>query len=205
MAPLDSDEDPRDIELSSLTAIYPEIQQLRPEDPYTITLDVPVTPSKAVIVYFPATADTSANPVLNHDVPVDSENAQAVDSHELAHLPSLHLELTFGPRYPAEEPPRIVISTTPPWLPTDTVRRLEQDGPRLWEDMGRDMVGFTYIDHIQQSAEDVFGLVCDSGALQVDPQHKITILDHDIRARRAAFEKETFTCGVCLGMFVTYS
>jgi E3 ubiquitin-protein ligase RNF14 len=65
--------------------------------------------------------------------------------------------------------------------------------------MGRDMVGFTYIDHIQQAAENVFGLVGNKGGLEVDSQYKIAILDYDIKARRAAFEKETFACGVCLG------
>lgn len=208
MAPLDQDdlESPRDVELSSLTAIYPEIQQIRPDDPYTIALDIPVTPSKAVNVLFPAAPEGEAppNPELRQqhqgNPAAANGNDVAVDSHELAHLPSLRLEIAFGERYPAEEPPKIAISTTPPWVPVETVRKLEDDAPRLWEEMGRDMVGFTYIDHVQQCAENVFGLVGDGGSLQVDPQHKIAILDYDIKARKAAFQKETFKCGVCLGL-----
>ena len=204
----DDSDDPRDIELSSLTAIYPEIQQLRPDDPYTILLDVPVNPSKAVTVFFPAAADDAlppggvngpANGAPNGPEAAPPGQQAAVDSHELAHLPSVRLEITLGPQYPAEQPPHIVISAHPPWLPAETVKKLEEDASRLWEEMGRDIVGFTYIDHVQQAADDVFGLVDDKGALEVDPRHKIALLDHDIKARRAAFEKETFDCEVCLG------
>lgn len=198
---------PRDVELSSLSAIYPEIQHPREDDPYTIALDVPVKPSKAVTVFFPAATDDALPPAAN-GTPNGAANGAdaarpgqqgAVDSHELAYLPSIHVEITLGPRYPAEEPPRIAVSTNPPWLPARTVQQLEDDGRRLWEEMGRDMVGFTYIDHVQQAADNVFGLVDDNGTLEVDPRLKIGILDHDIKARRAAFERETFECGVCLG------
>ncbi|KXX74598.1 E3 ubiquitin-protein ligase itt1 [Madurella mycetomatis] len=190
---------PRDVELSSLSAIYPEIQQLRPDDPYTVALDIPVSPSKAVTVFFPAAADDALPPGANGASNGAGRGQQdAVDSHELAHLPSIRMEITLGPQYPAEKPPQIAISTTPPWLPEKTVKQLEDDAPRLWEEMGRDMVGFTYIDHVQQAAEDVFGLVDEKGTLEVDPRHKIAIIDYDIKARRAAFEKETFDCGVCL-------
>jgi E3 ubiquitin-protein ligase RNF14 len=204
MDSLDTDdfEHQRDVELSSLTAIYPEIQRIHQDDPYTITLDVPVNPSKPVAVFFPATPDNiSADPAQGNRANV--ANGAAVvgqpDSHEVTHLPSVRLEMVFGPQYPAEQPPTITISANPPWLPAETVKRLEDDGPRLWEEMGRDMVGFTYIDHVQQSAEHVFGLVDEKGSLEIDPQHKIAVLDYDIRAKRAAFEKGTFNCGVCLG------
>lgn len=192
-------DDPRDVELSSLSAIYPEIQQPRADDPYTIALDVPVTPSQAVTVFFPAAAEDASAPVANGAAAGDPRQQGAVDSHELAHLPSMHLEMTFGPKYPAEEPPQVTISTNPPWLPAATIKQLEDDAPRLWEEMGRDIVGFTYIDHVQQQADNVFGLVDDKGSLEVDPRHKIAILDYDIQARKAAFDKETFDCGVCLG------
>ncbi|KAK0674103.1 RWD domain-containing protein [Cercophora samala] len=200
----------RDTELQSLEAIFPEIQTPKPDDPYTIALELPVTPSKPVIVYFPTASNDgppqdprAPNGVNPHAGPAIAGGQQGqgqpqVDSHELAHLPSIRLELSFGPRYPQEEPPRVAISTNPPWLPSETIKKLQDDGPRLWEEMGRDMVGYSYIDHVQQAAEDIFGLVGDGGALEVDPSHRIAILDYDIRARRAAFEKGTFECGVCL-------
>jgi E3 ubiquitin-protein ligase RNF14 len=200
-------DNPRDDELGALSAIYPEIQQLRADDPYTIALDVPVKPSKAVTVFFPATADDGlapANGAPNAAVAAGPGEQGAIDSHELAHLPCVHLEITLGPQYPAEQPPQITISTSPPWLPAETIKQLEDDAPRLWEEMGRDIVGFTYIDHVQQAADNVFGLVDEKGSLKVDPKHKIAILDYDIKARRAAFEKETFDCGVCLGTLAVF-
>lgn len=200
---MDDSDDPRDIELTSLEAIYPEIQQVHPGDRYTIALDIPVTPSKAVIVSFPA-AEQPTQPVQPNGPNRNPQNAAAagpnlVDQQELAHLPPVHLEIAFGKGYPMENPPKVTISTTPPWLPQETIEKLQDDAPRLWEELGRDIVGFTYIDHVQQAAEQIFGLIDDKGTLEVDAQHKIFILDYDIQARRAAFERETFECGVCLG------
>lgn len=91
------------------------------------------------------------------------------------------------------------ISTDPQWLPQETLSKLENDGPRLWEEMGRDMVAYTYIDHVQRATDDVFGTITESGTLEVPSQHKLAVLDHDIKAKKEAFEKETFDCGICLG------
>lgn len=206
---MEESDEPRDVELSSLSAIFPEIQRVRDDDPYSIVLEVPVNPSKAVVVFFPTSTDGSAIPpallgglattgAATKGAPTaDQEN---VDSHELSHLPPVRLQITLGAGYPASEPPQISISTTPPWLPADVIKKLEDDGPLLWESMGRDIVAFSYIDSVQQAAEDAFGLIDEKGGLVVDPQHKIAILDHDIKAKRAAFEKETFDCSICLGM-----
>jgi E3 ubiquitin-protein ligase RNF14 len=203
---MDDSDDQRDIELSSLLAIFPEIRRVDEDDAYTICLDVPVNPSNSVAVSFPAAITNGSVPPVNGSAPAGFAIApiQGPDpnnnpeTHYLSYLPSVRLRISLPPKYPTEEPPSISISTSPPWLPADVVTRLEDDGPRLWDEMGRDIVVFTYIDHVQQSAEDVFGLVNDKGGLEVDPQHKIAILDYDIKAKRAAFEKETFDCGVCL-------
>ena len=103
---LDDSDDPRDVELSSLNAIYPEIQRVRPDDPYTIALDVPVTPSKAVVVSFPA-AEQPTQPAQHN--PNAENGTNLVERHELAHLPPVHVEITFGPGYPAEKPPTVTI------------------------------------------------------------------------------------------------
>ncbi|KAL6891061.1 RWD domain-containing protein, partial [Trichoderma longibrachiatum] len=47
-------------------------------------------------------------------------------------------------------------------------------------------------------ADDVFGAITAEGTLQVDPEHKLAVLDYDIKAKKAAFDKETFDCGICL-------
>lgn len=211
------DGDQRDVELSSLEAIYPELQRVDPNDPYKIFLEVPVNPAKGVLVTFP-------NPTTDGAVPADGAAANGAgvgdnhhggadgglaidpdrnpnngpDSHRLSHLPPVRLEIELGSGYPEEKPPNVSVSTNPPWLPATVVHRLKEDGPRLWEDIGRDMVVYTYIDHVQQAAEDLFGLVEEKEGLEVDTQHKIAVLDYDIKAKKAAFDRETFSCGVCL-------
>lgn len=190
----DDSDDPRQDELGSLQAIFPEIQ---PDDrrPYCFTIELPVHPAKPVTVTFPAAAnaeDAAAAQLLPGAEP-------RVDSHELSHLPAVVVRIDLPEGYPSEKPPNVSISTSPPWLTRDVTKKLEGDGQRLWEEMGRDMVVFTYIDHIQQASDDVFGMVDGNGTLEIDPSHKIAILDYDIEATRASFEKETFDCGICLG------
>ncbi|KAF5506590.1 E3 ubiquitin-protein ligase itt1 [Colletotrichum siamense] len=187
----DSD-DPRDDELSSLHAIFPELEP-NDQNPYSFSIELPVHPAKPVTVTFPAAS--------NADVPAAAQIPGVeprVESHELFHLPSVVVRISLPQGYPSEKPPSVSISTSPPWLSKEATRKLEDDGPRLWEEMGRDMVAFTYIDHVQQAADDVFGMVDGNGALEIDPLHKIAVLDYDIEATRAAFAKETFDCGVCL-------
>ncbi|KAJ3953482.1 hypothetical protein N0V92_010045 [Colletotrichum tropicale] len=190
---MDADSDDlRDDELSSLHAIFPELE---PDDqnPYSFSIELPVHPAKPVTVTFPAAS--------NADVPAAAQIPGVeprVESHELFHLPSVVVRISLPQGYPSEKPPSVSISTSPPWLSKEATRKLEDDGPRLWEEMGRDMVAFTYIDHVQQAADDVFGMVDGNGALEIDPLHKIAVLDYDIEATRAAFAKETFDCGVCL-------
>lgn len=191
-------EDQRDVEISTLSAIYPEIQRVGDDDPYTFVLEVPVNPSKAVTVFFPAAAEGQALSTTTPQIAGPEPNGN-IDSHELAHLPALRLQISLPPKYPAEEPPTVGLSTSPSWLPSDTAQKVENDCARLWEDLGRDLVVFSYVDHVQQLSDDVFGLVSDSGALEIHPEHKIAVLDYDIEAKRRAFDKETFECGVCLG------
>lgn len=195
-------EDQRDVELSTLAAIFPEIQRLDDNDPYTFVLEVPVNPTKAVTVFFPAATEAQGlNPpgaALEAGAATTRPDTNGVDSHELSHLPAVRIQISLPPAYPAEQPPAASVSTQPSWLPSDTAKKLQDDCARLWEELGRDLVAFTYLDHVQQSADDVFGLVSDVGALQISPEHKIALLDYDIEAKRVAFENGTFDCGVCL-------
>jgi E3 ubiquitin-protein ligase RNF14 len=59
-------------------------------------------------------------------------------------------------------------------------------------------VVYGYIDFLQQEAENAFGFA-EGRNLEVPQDFKISLLDYDIKATQAAFEKETFDCGVCLG------
>lgn len=206
----DENEDVRAVELSTIAAIYPDELRVDDEDPYSFTIEVPVSLSKPVVVKFPAvsSSDSAPHPEANDHpapptaAPVGAPSAisgATIDSQELSNLPSLALRVTLPEGYPEAKPPSLSISTSPPWLSTDIIRRLEGNAERLWEEMGHDQVVFNCIDDVQQAAGDVFGLVAKNNHLEVSPEHKIAILDYDNMAKRKAFEKETFDCGICLG------
>lgn len=204
----DESEDARAVELSTIAAIYPDELRIDDEDPYSFTIEVPVSLSKPVVVKFPAVSpdDSAPHPeATDHPAaaaPVGAPSAisgTTIDSQELSNLPSLALRVTLPEGYPEAKPPSLSISTSPPWLSTDIIRRLEGNAERLWEEMGHDQVVFNCIDDVQQAAGDVFGLVAKNNHLEVSPEHKIAILDYDNIAKRRAFEKETFDCGICLG------
>lgn len=191
------DDDLRSTELESLKAIYPEIHQPLPDDPFTFQIELPVAPADPVTVTFPPPSGVTVNnaPGRRGDGPVGPEE----DSLQLSHLPSIVLRIALPEGYPQQNPPTVEVATNPRWLPRETLQRLQDEAPRLWEEFGRDMVAYTYIDHVQRAADDVFGAATDEGVLVIDAQHKLALLDHDIKAKKEAFEKETFDCGVCLG------
>lgn len=209
----DGPEDPRLEELASLEAIFPEIQRPAGSDPFTFVLELPVKPANPVTVAFPAASAASASDLTaavaaaptSQPGPLLGANGAGpqnqVNTHMLSYLPPVSLHMSLPPGYPLHEPPRVGLRTQPQWLPPAATKTLEADAARLWEEMGHDMVVYSYIDHIQQAAEDVFGMVGASGTLEVDLSHMVALLDHDIKARRAAFESETFDCGICLGMW----
>lgn len=200
----DTDDDVRTTELETLEAIYPELH--RPDvaqDPYTFEIELPVQPAAPVTVRFPSTAgNDSAIGVLSGPGQAAAQDAQPEeDSLQVTHLPALLLRITLPEGYPSDAPPEVRLSTHPPWLPRETLEKLENDAPRLWEEVGRDMVAYTYIDHVHRAADDVFGTVAADGSLKIDAQHKLAVLDHDIKAKKEVFEKGTFDCGICLGRF----
>lgn len=167
------DDDARSVELETLAAIWPE---LRRGAAFSFELELPVRPARPLTVLFGAPGD----PLL------------------VSHLPALRLRLTLPDGYPGQRPPQAAVSTSPPWLPRATLAALEEEAARLWREAGRDLVAYAYIDHVQRAA-DVFGAVTPDGTLRVDPRHRLAVLDHDTKAKRAAFGRESFECGVCLG------
>ncbi|KAH7318636.1 RWD domain-containing protein [Stachybotrys elegans] len=197
--------DARAEELDTLLAIYPEIRQL---EGFAFELELPVAPAQPISVTFPApaavpppaplavpsaTSSRAAEPPLRV-----SGAAPELDTSEISHLPPLTVHMTLPEGYPPEKPPVVRLSTTPPWLSDSTIHRLESDASNLWEESARDMMCFTYIDHLQRAAEDVFDTISAGGVLRLHPEHRLAVLDYDIKAKKAAFEKETFECGVCL-------
>lgn len=203
----DDDGDLRLTELETLAAIFPEIR-LSQGAQYSFELELPVEPAQPVTVVFPA-ASSASN--ATHDGPAGdtmptislvrntTSATDPVDSLLVSHLPPLSLRITLPNGYPGDKAPLVSLSTAPQWLASASLRALEDDGPRLWEEAGRDMVVYTYIDHLQREAENVFGTISAEGVLEMNPQHKLAVLDFDMNAQKAAFEKETFDCGICLG------
>jgi E3 ubiquitin-protein ligase RNF14 len=183
-------EDEREIELSSISAIFPEIV-LDPLHPFSASIDLPVTPSTPLPVAFPEITDTA-------DQARDDLDTQ-LETHHLSHLPGLRLRISLPKGYPGSTPPVFDLSITPQWLSPAVLERLRADGTRLWDEFGHDQIVFAYIDHLQQAAENTFGVLVGNEPVHISQDYKIALLDFDINAKRAAFEKETFTCGVCLG------
>ncbi|KAK5404414.1 hypothetical protein LTR06_009561 [Exophiala xenobiotica] len=200
-------EDERTIELSSIAAIFPELV-VDPNDSYAATLDLAVTPVKPLRILFKG-AESGAPPALLTP-PTSSEQDDGspspkppvqqlvqLDAHELSHLPPLSLRISLPEGYPAEKAPTVSVSVSPPWLPRSVLKKLRDDCSRLWEELGKDQVVYTYIDHVQQEAENAFGL---AGApdFQISSDLKLALLDFDLKAKREQFENETFDCGICL-------
>ncbi|KAL9003891.1 MAG: hypothetical protein Q9188_003253 [Gyalolechia gomerana] len=210
---LDEAEDERSIELTTIAAIYPELV-LDPSDPFTATIDIPVEPIKPLAVLFPPLAEGDASaglptpPDSNSKTLTSTEPAgpnpqlqvpcgDAREVHELSYLPPVTLRVHLPLGYPDGVPPDLKLSTGVPWLPVDTLQNLEKDGIRLWEETGRSQMLFAYIDYLREAAEGGFSLAL-SQPLTVSRNLEIVLLDFDIKAKRAKFERATFECGVCL-------
>ncbi len=205
-------EDERAVELSSIAAIFPELV-IDSVDFSRASIDIPVSPAQPLTVLFPPLAggappdDLPTPPhsdrVSGSGLVEGDERTQAApkldvakDIQHLSHLPPLSLDIQLPVGYPAESPPVFHLSTSPPWLPTTVLEQLKDRGDKLWEDVGRSQVVFDYIDHLQQAAEQGFGL---TDITKIAQEFKIPLLDFDSTTKRQKFEQETFDCGICLG------
>lgn len=202
------EDDERQVELDCIAAIFPEIV-LNPDIPFSASIDLPVNPRNPVKVYFPASADGAVEtqiPTPPRSAASGHENGEPildlatnVESHNLSYLPDLRIKITLPEGYPATRAPDFELSTTPPWLPRELLDELQTNGRQMWEEADHTEIVFGYIDSIQQAAENAFGYG-EGKVLEIPQDYKIALLDYDIKATQAAFEKETFECGVCLGM-----
>ncbi|MCJ1248272.1 translation termination inhibitor protein itt1 [Trapelia coarctata] len=208
MADLESTEDDRAVELSTLAAIFPELT-LEPSNPFSASIELPVSPATPLAVIFASNAEVaiqtglptppSSDGTKEDEVRAEGLGREAANIRLISHLPPLMLRVTLPTAYPSEAAPIIHLESQSSWLPDLKVEELRSAGGVLWEEIGRDQVVFTYIDHLQQAAEDGFGL--NSGpnpTLELSLDLEIPLLDYDLKARRAKFEQETFECGVCL-------
>lgn len=213
----ETQEDERASELSSISAIYPEIT-IDPSDPYSASIDIRVEPLKPLAISFPPLADPGAASgiltpptsegsgdaaLAKRDLPA-ARNAPAglpQDVHRLSHLPPLTLKIRLPDGYPTQRPPLFDLQMASSWLPEKNLAKLRDAGQSIWEEMGKDQVVFSYIDFLREAAEQAFDLPEAWEETVIVPQNlKIALLDFDRQSKRAEFERKTFECGVCLGM-----
>ncbi|EFQ97268.1 hypothetical protein MGYG_00309 [Nannizzia gypsea CBS 118893] len=208
-------DDERSQELHSIAAIYPEIV-VDSSTPFKASLTLPILPVNPIKAIFRKPSTETSTPCLPSPPPSAEpsdaemgengingaqEAEEAVDNevYNLTHLPHLNLGIELPEGYPAEKPPVFSISTDHNWLPISNINKLIEDGTRLWEESGNNLVVFSYIDHLQVAAEEGLGIGNESKDVVVFPQSlKISLLDFENKARKEEFEQETFECGVCL-------
>lgn len=206
-------DDERAVELSSLAAIYPELERNPARDPFSASIVIVVEPILPLKIRFPS-ADgapptglptppgSTSEGISQLKVNDERDSIQQVKNanqgiHLLSHLPPLILRLSLPEGYPAKKPPVLLLESQHSWLPGGKLRELREAGHTLWEEVGRDQVLFAYIDHLQDSAESGFGL----DTLEILSDLKVSLLDFDLQAKRQKFERQTFECGICLGRF----
>ncbi|KAH4058359.1 hypothetical protein HBI25_214050 [Parastagonospora nodorum] len=163
--------DERAEELDTLQSIYPELTK-HATNPHSASLQLLVAPSKPL--------------------PITFEPGQDVE--RLSYLPSLRIDMALPTAYPAEAPPTVTLSTSPPWLPSHVLQSLTEEATSLWEEYGRGTILYSYISSLQEQAESAFAL--DDLTLPSDlRQHLVA---YSKQMKRELFDKETFDCGVCL-------
>lgn len=205
-----ADDDERATELSTISAIYPEIVT-DPTNSYKFSLDLAVTPSNPIKIRFQQSAHGNASQLPTRPTSAEQDDGPAFDSqklppdpvadaHDLAHLPPLTVQITLPEQYPARVPLIVRLSSTPPWIPQEILKGLQNDCETLWEELGRAEVIYTYIDHLVQATENAFGLAADGKRFQIPSDLKLSLLDFNLKSKCDIFEKETFNCGICLEM-----
>ena len=190
----------REEELSVIKAVYPELE-IDPSDPFSCSLDLPVQPTTAFRISVPKSTGSATYNDHNSAFPSENTGIDVEEEiHDLSYLPSLQLNINLPDRYPEELPPIIKLDTKPRWIPSEVLPKYETQAAQLWEEYGRVQTLYILIDHLQQAAEDSFGLHRNAldEANEISIDIKLQLLEYDAQQQREVFEKETFSCGVCL-------
>lgn len=215
---LEGPEDDRAVELSAISAIYPELI-IDPADPFSATIEIAVEPVEPLAILFlpqehglyqsglltPSPSDDAENRVAKNPFHPESEGAHPTkqDVHHFTYLPPLILKIDLQDGYPSQKPPLFRLTAQTPWIPAAKLEELREVGSSIWEDMGRDQVLFSYIDYLREAAERSFDLISDNATcLEASPNLEISLLDFEAQLKREKFEQETFECGICLGIYM---
>ncbi|KAI5304443.1 translation termination inhibitor protein itt1 [Ascosphaera pollenicola] len=184
-------DDDRALEVSSIEAIYPEIVREKSDSAsFRLYLEIPVSPSEPQRVVFRRISQDG-----NDDGGIIPGNDAVI-----SHFPSLRLCIELPEGYPSSEPPLFdILDIQPAWLPARRKAELIADGRRLWEECGRDMILFTYIDHLHQESDRLFSLTSKSDPLVFPLDIQAPLLDYNIKEKRRKFEQETFNSCITEG------
>nr|POE53415.1 e3 ubiquitin-protein ligase itt1 [Quercus suber] len=184
-------EDEREEELETLSSIYPELVR-DPIDPFRATLELAITPSEPLRVRFVPDATVEHAQEL-------SGLRHGEEEVELAHLPPLCLDITLPAEYPADAPPRVALRDRGDCLPSATLQELENEAATLWEEYGRTIILFVYIDFLAQAAERGFDLAqTSSGGFVLPAAQRSGLLAFDEQTKIGKFRASTVDCGICL-------
>lgn len=210
---LDEGDDERTVELASLAAIYPElVTDALGLGPFSATISIQVEPVEPLSIRFPsadgappvgpfALSQSTADGISQLEIREDGvQPSKKEDATKLSHLPAMNLKMFLPEGYPAEKPPVFHLTSQYSWVPETKLEELREAGHALWEELGRDQVVFSYIEYLREAAERGFDMAqADDQVLEISPGLKVSLLDFDLKAKRAKFERETFECGICLG------
>lgn len=202
-----AEDDERIEELGALGAIFPELET--DLDTFTVTLELPVSPSKPLLVRFmpepklpqvmrslPATGNTTTE---SHAKAASNDHACIERVVQLSHLPPLRLRATLPEDYPATSPPDVHLSTVNNWLLRDKLIELETEASKLWDEYGQCQILYTFIDFLQQAAERGFDLDRSmDGCLVLTPDLEKTLITFDEVSKNAVFNAGHYDCGICL-------
>lgn len=193
-----ADFDEREEELSTLSAIFPELL-IDPSDQYTASLELAVTPSRPLLIRFVPSKPPEANSKTFHLGTEARPVAYIERDVELTHLPPLTLNVTLTAQYPSESPPKLQLSADQSWLPEEKLAELESDIITLWEEYGHCQILFAYIDHLRQAAERGFDLDQTSeGCLVLPVSMEERLVAFNAETKLKVFNAGTYDCGICI-------
>lgn len=166
----------RSQEIVTVSCIFPELTLLSPHSFYIL---LPISPIPPLSVTF-------------------SDDSTSTVTRTLNHLPPLKLTVSLPESYPLESPPNIRLESS--WVAKDVLIRLHGELLKLWEEI-RDQVLYAVIDHLIQAAEVAFQKKIGAESLILPKSLEEELILFNKRSLKEVFEKGTYECGVCLGMY----
>jgi E3 ubiquitin-protein ligase RNF14 len=193
-----ADDDEREEELSTLSAIFPELL-LDPKEQFSASLELPVAPTRPLLIRFIPSRSPETNSKTFY-LGTEVRNVAYIERDiELTHLPPLSLKVTLPNQYPSASPPKIRLSAQHNWLPKDKLAELASDVDTLWEEYGHCQILFAYIDHLQQAAERGFDLDQSAdGCLVLPVTMEERLMAFSSETKQTIFNAGTYDCGICL-------